>query len=236
MSSFVTSLRHAHRRLVAGVVLALLALVAGPALVAQAANYQFWGYWQLTSGSWAFAQNGPDQTVPADGSVEGWRFAVDDGSGTRKPRVTPTFDQVCAATPAESGKKRVAVVIDAGREADGDGTAKPPAPVVGCAKVATTATGSQVLAAVSTVRVDKGMVCGINGYPAAGCGGEVATLSEAQKAADTPIAFATPTPSATNAAAGSSSGFPVTAVVVVGLAALIVLVVARMRSRSTTEA
>ena len=80
------------------------------------------------------------------------------------------------------------------------------------------------------------MVCGINGYPAAGCGGEVATLSEAQKAADTPIAFATPTPSATNAAAGSSSGFPVAAVVVVGLAALIVLVVARMRSRSTTEA
>ena len=118
----------------------------------------------------------------------------------------------------------------------GDGTAKPPAPVVGCAKVATTATGSQVLAAVSTVRVDKSMVCGINGYPAAGCGGEVATLSDAQKAADSPIAFATPTPSTSASAAGSSSSFPLPAVLGVAVLALVGLLVARMRGRSTNEA
>src|SRR5690242_13169147 len=42
---------------------------------AQAAAYRYWGFYQLTGTTWAFAQKGPDQTVPKDGAVDGWRFA-----------------------------------------------------------------------------------------------------------------------------------------------------------------
>ncbi|MDQ6716573.1 MAG: SCO2322 family protein, partial [Actinomycetota bacterium] len=108
---------------------ALLALLL-PAQAAHAANYQYWGYYQVTNGAWTFSQVGPDKSAPADGSIEGWRFAVDDGSGTnpRTPRALPTFAAVCDTTAAQSGQKRVAVVVDYGRAADGDGTTTPPQP------------------------------------------------------------------------------------------------------------
>ncbi|HVD24065.1 MAG TPA: SCO2322 family protein [Lapillicoccus sp.] len=182
-----------------GVLLALVAglLTAGPA---QAASYQYWGYYQLTDATWTFSQKGAAETNPADGSVEGWRWAITEESGTppRNPRVTPTFDEVCGSAAAESGKKRVGVVLDYGRDVDGDGTT-PPDPVAECAVVPTAATGAEVLAAVATVRTgDGGLVCGIDNYPASGCGGPVATLSDAQKAADTPATLApTATPQAT---------------------------------------
>src|SRR5690348_14339885 len=95
-------------------VAAVLAALVVPAGSASAAAYRYWGYYQLSGTSWQFAPKGPDQTTPADGSVEGWRFAVAGESDTRAPRVTTTFDAVCGDTRAESGKKRVAVVIDYG--------------------------------------------------------------------------------------------------------------------------
>lgn len=233
--------------------LLLLALVAVgtmvavilPAAPASAANYSYWGYYQLANGAWSFSQKGPAETNPTDGAVEGWRWAITDDSGTtpRPPRVTPTFDSVCGSTPAEADKKRVAVVVDYGRAVDGDGTTNPPDPTADCALVPTAATGQEVLAAVATVRTgDGGLVCGIDSYPTSGCGGEVATLSDEQKAADTPVTLApiatpqSPSPSSATpgivptaaqtagpVAAGSStpasSGVPV--VVWVGLAILL---------------
>lgn len=198
-------------RLVLLVVLGAFAALVLPVSAAQAANYQYWGYYQVVGGAWAFSQNGPDKTTPADGSVEGWRWAVDDGTGAtpRPPRALPTFQAVCAATPVEAGKKRVAVVIDFGRPADGDGTTAPPAPVARCASVATAATGAEVLAAVATVRTGTtGLVCGLDGYPASGCGGEVATLSPAQKAPDTPVTIATATATATGGAGTATASPP----------------------------
>ena len=60
-------------------VLATLAglLLAGTvATIAQAEDgYRFWGYYQWSSGQWAFSQKGADAVVPADGAVEGWRHA-----------------------------------------------------------------------------------------------------------------------------------------------------------------
>ncbi|HWI33432.1 MAG TPA: SCO2322 family protein [Lapillicoccus sp.] len=192
----------------------VLALVIGllTAAPASAASYQYWGYYQLTDGAWTFSQKGAAETNPTDGSVEGWRWAITEESGTppRNPRVTPTFDEVCGSAAAESGKKRVGVVLDYGRDVDGDGT-RPPDPVAECAVVPTAATGAEVLAAVATVRTgDAGLVCGIDNYPASGCGGPVATLSEAQKAADTPATLApvaTPqsTPSSATPGAGAAS-------------------------------
>lgn len=208
--------------------LALVAALLGPALGARADIYRYWGYWQLTSGAWAYAQAGPAQTVPADGSVEGWRFAVDDGSGTRTPRVKPTFEQLCGATAAQAGAKRVGVVVDPGRDVDGESAATPPAPTGTCVSVPTAATGSQVLAAAGNARVEKGLVCAISGYPASGCGGAVATLTEAQKAPDTALALAaaTPSPSAVaTAAASSSSTSPVGPIVLAVAAVLLVLLI-----------
>ena len=104
---------------------ALPSLLA-PAGTASAASYRFWGYYQLTGSTWAFATKGPADTAPEDGAVEGWRFAVGDESTPRFPRATPTFGDICGATPAKAGSKRVGVVIDAGRPADAEKGATPP--------------------------------------------------------------------------------------------------------------
>ncbi len=205
------------RAVVLAALTALGALVAVlvPATSASAANYQYWGYYQLTNNAWSFSQKGPAETTPAEGAVEGWRWAIDDGTGAtpRTPRAVVTFDTVCGQVPAESGKKRVAVVVDYGRPADGDASVTPPEPTADCAVVATAATGAEVLASVATVRNDTGgLVCGINDYPATGCGGQVATLTDAQKAADTSVTIgttATPQlPSATSSGLATASVTP----------------------------
>jgi hypothetical protein len=240
-------------------VLTVAGLLLGPAPSASAANYRYWGYWQLTAGSWAFAQKGPDQLVPADGSVEGWRYAVDDGSGTRTPRAVLTFEQLCGSTPTQAGKKRVGLVLDFGRVVDNEAGATPPAPLATCAQVAPAATGAEVLAATTTVRTGNGLVCALGGYPAAGCGGEMATLTDAQKAPDQPVTIAAPgatgpaapaatsstatapatasTATATAAAAsateGSSSGIPLLVWVLLAFAFVVLAGVASRRRRAT---
>jgi len=195
--------------LVAGLLGVFVALV-GPAGQARAANYEYWAYWSLSAGKWTFAQAGPAQTTPADGAVEGWRYSVDDGSGARTPRVTPTFGSLCPTISSPSGTKRVGVVVDYGRAADGDGVTTPPDLQATCVTVPVAATGADVLAAAGiAVRTKDSLVCGIGGYPATGCAPEVPALTEAQKAADTPLTLPTPTPSATPA--GSGSAAPTTA-------------------------
>jgi hypothetical protein len=178
--------------------IALLAVLAGvmvallPNAAANAAAYRYWGYYQLTDGQWSFAQKGPDQTTPADGSVEGWRFAVADESSSRMPRATPTFDDLCSSTKAQEGKKRVGLVIDYGRKADSADGTEPPEPVGKCAVVDTAATGQEVLASVAELRVENKLVCGIDGYPASGCGDEVTTVTPEAQAADQPVDIALP--------------------------------------------
>jgi hypothetical protein len=171
-----------------GVVLATLL----PTAAANAAAYRYWGYYQLTGDTWQFATKGPDQTKPADGAVEGWRFAVGTEDVTRFPRATVTFDEVCGETPAETGNKRVAVVIDYGRAADTEDNTEPPAPVGRCAVVATEASGLEVLSKVADVRSDKALICGIDGFPETGCGDEVKTVSAEAKAADTTVTLELP--------------------------------------------
>jgi hypothetical protein len=142
-------------------------------------------------------------------------------------------------------------VIDAGRPADAEKGATPPAPVAECAVVDAKASGAEVLSAVASVRGDKGLTCAINGYPATGCGGEVKQVPAAAKAADTPVtipvkadAAASPSASATAspapadaAAAGTSSqqGSGVSTGtwvgIVVVLAVLALVAVAALRRR-----
>ncbi len=222
---------HPRRRApVLALVLAVVAVLLGPPASASAANYRYWGYWQLRDGAWAFSQVGPQLSTPADGSVEGWRFAVDDGSGNRTPRAVPTFSQLCGTASAAAGQKRVGVLVDFGRDVDAEGTAAVPGLLATCAVVPSAATGAEVLAAVATVRSENELVCGVQGYPATGCGGEVATLSPAQQAADTPVAL--PTAGATSAPAAASSGSVSPAVAVaVAVAVLVALLLLAARRR-----
>ncbi|MEO7446930.1 MAG: SCO2322 family protein [Humibacillus sp.] len=181
---------------------AFAALTLAPA---QAAAYRYWGFYQLTDSKWAFAQKGPDQTVPADGSVEGWRFAVGDEQSTRLPRAVLTFDELCGTTPAAAGQKRVGLVVDFGRAADAaDASTTPPAPTASCATVPTDGTSTDVLAKAGTLRIEKGLVCAVAGYPTTDCGGEVKSVSAEAKAADTPVTIAAPS-AATSTAATSTA-------------------------------
>jgi hypothetical protein len=220
-------------------VLSLLAglLIAGTAATtAQAEDgYRFWGYYQWSGSQWAFAQKGSDVVVPADGAVEGWRYAVG-GAKPRVPRAAGDFDAICGPTAAEAGKKRVALVIDPGTPSDSATGEAPPATGT-CVVTDQKATGAKILAAVGKVRIEKGLTCGIAGYPASGCGDPVKNIKV--PATDTPIKLqigapvgsattptptAAPTPQTTQSPAlTTDSGAPwggivIAAVVVVALA------------------
>jgi len=163
----------------------LLVTLAGPA---QAAAYRYWAYYTWTDGAWTFATAGPDQTNPADGAVEGWRFAITTEAGSpRVPRADGDFDAICATTEAAAGKKRVAVVLDAGLAEESPDGSQPPAARGACALVDEAASGAQVLAAVSTARVEGGLVCSLDDYPSEGCGEEVETEPPADPDAEVPL-------------------------------------------------
>lgn len=218
----------------AALLAALFTAFVAPTGTAQAAAYRFWGYNQLKGGSWAYAQKGPAQMTPKDGSVEGWRFALGDGKTPRFPRATPTFAEICGDTPVAAGHKRVAVVIDYGRPADAPTGAKPPAARAACASVDTAATGADVLAAVAGVRMnDKGLTCGIDGYPPKGCGDTVKTIPAAARAADQPVTLAKAgSTGQSQSTGGVSIGTWVGIAVVIVVAAAVIALALRRRRRA----
>jgi hypothetical protein len=210
------------------------------AVAAQAESYRFWGYYHWSGSGWEFYQFGPDQVTPTDGSVEGWRFAVTGEAAPRPPRTQGDFELICGATPAEQGAKRVAVVIDYGTEADADGGTKPAAPRGACAVVPPAATGAEVLSAVSQQRVEGGLVCALDGYPATGCGGLVEQTAPTGPEKPVTLALppgagtASPEPTTTSAAEADDdeSSIPVVIGIAAAAAAVVALVVgATMQSR-----
>jgi hypothetical protein len=231
----------AHRivRLVLGLLAGLL-LAGTVATTAQAEDgYRFWGYYQWSGGQWAFSQKGSDAVVPADGAVEGWRYAVG-GAKPRVPRAAGDFEAICGKTPAETGKKRVALVVDPGTPEDAI-SGETPGPATGtCVVTDVKATGAKILAAVAPVRIEKGLTCGIAGYPAKGCGDQVKNINV--PATDEPTQLqikpavgstAAPTPSPA-ASSGSDGDAPWTGIIVaVVVAALLTgggVVLSRRRS------
>lgn len=215
-------------------------LLAGTATTAAHAEdgYRFWGYYQWSGGKWAFAPKGPDEVVPADGAVEGWRFAVAPQSIVRTPRAPGDFEAICKAAPAESGKKRVALVIDSGLPEDAT-TGTPPAPKGVCVVTAPTSTGAKVLAAAAEVRIEKGLTCAIDGYPATGCGDSVknvnvpATDAPVQLQIAAPVGSTAPAPAASTSAADSNESSAWKTIVPVAIIVLLLaggaLVITRRR-------
>jgi hypothetical protein len=157
------------RRLLATTLTLLIASAFGTADSAMASSgYKFWNYFHADGGQWEFADTGAESYIPADGSVEGWRYGVSDGVRGRQPRTVPDFNAVCADSPPDSREKRVAVVIDFGVSEEAPTGERPPTPVGACAVVPTGFNGEQVLQSVADVRIDA-LVCGISGYPPTGC-------------------------------------------------------------------
>ncbi|MFC1400221.1 MULTISPECIES: SCO2322 family protein [Streptacidiphilus] len=187
---------------VAGLLATVLFLVLAAVTPASASSYRYWSFWQGSAGSWTYQQSGPNTYRPADGSVDGWRFGISvDSSSAAKPGATPDFATACAGTPAVSGKKRVAVVIDYGVAGDvpAGSTLPRSTPFTTCAVLSTDATSAQLLAQVAPpLRYDSnGILCAIGGYPTTGCG-EIVTGTAAGGAT-------TAAPSATGKAAPAKS-------------------------------
>ncbi|MFF7718871.1 SCO2322 family protein [Streptomyces luteogriseus] len=155
--------------------LASLLLCAG-AGQAQAAGYRYWSFWERDGEHWVYATQGPSLARPSDGDVQGFRFAVsEDSASATRPRGTADFATICAKTPAQDGRKRVALVIDFGTPADAPGGETPPAARTACARVSPDATTAEALAAVAKpLRYDtNALLCAISGYPEKGCGEQV---------------------------------------------------------------
>ncbi|MFE2556082.1 SCO2322 family protein [Streptomyces sp. NPDC059352] len=186
-----------------GAFLTLFAVAAAPA---QAAGYRYWSFWESDGGKpWAYATQGPATARPADGDAIGFRFAISKGtSDTSRPSVAPDFPGICAGVEKKDGTKRIAVVVDFGGPQDAPpGETLPEKPVrVGCAQVREDATGAEALAEVAKpLRYDgAAMLCGITGYPARGCGEQVAENGEA------PASPVAPTAPGSASASGSASG------------------------------
>ncbi|WP_405581791.1 SCO2322 family protein [Streptomyces sp. NBC_01092] len=156
--------------------LAALVLLTGAAQAAQAAGYRYWSFWERQGDTWIYATQGPSLARPSDGDVQGFRFAVsEDSKDATQPRGAAEFAVICARTPAEDGRKRVALVIDFGTAADAPSGETPPARRTACARVAPDATTAEALAAVAKpLRYDSNaLLCAITGYPQKGCGDQV---------------------------------------------------------------
>ncbi|MFJ9564881.1 SCO2322 family protein [Streptomyces fuscichromogenes] len=167
----MTAVRRAALLLLAA--LTWCATVAGPAA---ATGYRYWSFWERDGARWTYATQGPSTARPADGSVEGFRFAVsEDSADASRPRGTAEFGTICAGTPAVGGRKRVALVVDFGTPADASPGEKPPVRRTACAVVAEDATAAEALAtAAKPLRYDtNALLCAIGGYPERGCGEKV---------------------------------------------------------------
>ncbi|MFI7300311.1 SCO2322 family protein [Streptomyces sp. NPDC050121] len=166
------------RRTLPPLLLTLTFLLLATAAQAHAAGYRYWSFWDRAGDQWTYATQGPSTARPADGDVQGFRFAVSaDSQDASQPRGTASFAAICAKTPAQDGTKRVALVIDFGTTADAPSGESPPSPSprTACARVAPDATTAEALAAVAKpLRYDtNALLCAISGYPRTGCGEQV---------------------------------------------------------------
>ncbi|MFG3542247.1 SCO2322 family protein [Streptomyces clavifer] len=197
---------------------------------AHAAGYRYWSFWEGDGGrNWTYATQGPSLVRPDDGAVQGFRFSVSqDSQDSAQPRRAPDFGAVCAGTPAKDGLKRIALVIDPGTAADAPDGGTPPPLRTACARVAPDASTAEALASVAKpLRYDSSaMLCAISGYPASGCGEQVAGDSGGADSGGADSDATDPGGSAPASAADGDSGGGPSAGVLTGIGAVLLLGVA----------
>ena len=160
---------------------ALFLTLAATSVQAQAVGYRYWSFWDYDNGRWTYATQGPSTARPYDGDVQGFRFSVsEDSQDSAKPRGYASFAVICARTPAQEGRKRVALVIDFGTAADAPSGETPPARRTACARVPSDGTTAEALASVAKpLRYDTdALLCAIAGYPEKGCGEQVSAAKK----------------------------------------------------------
>lgn len=223
------------RRYTMAAVLTVAIGIVVPAAVlpatSHAAAYRYWSYWLGSERGWAYANVGPAFRVPADGTVEGWRFSVSGAEGNHAPSFAADFDAVCGDTNAVDGRKRVAVIVDPGLTSHAPEGEQPPGSWAMCVVAEPRATGYDVLRSVATVRAERGLICGIGGYPARGCADVLAaptpTKTPSPSAPASPDATRSPRPTPSKSATaapvatpGTTASLPSTAPTPQGTAAM----------------
>lgn len=175
---------------VAGALLAVASVAT--ASPSSAATYRYWSYWLASGSGWTYSSWGPASLTPADGSVEGWRFGMGEGTSGAglSPRSAPDFDRICAGTPASEGTKRVAIIIDPGLADHAPDGEFPAGAWAMCVTAPPKATGFDILREAASVRTQQGMVCGLAGYPAREC----AVIVDTPSTAPSPTPTASPSP------------------------------------------
>lgn len=136
---------------------------------AQATSYRYWTYWLGSDSGWSFSNLGPAFRTPADGSVEGWRFAVTQTVGGAPPRAAASFNDICGDTPAVADRKRVALIVDPGSPSDAPPGENGGAAWASCVVAAPNATGFDILTAKISVRTQRGLICALGTFPATEC-------------------------------------------------------------------
>lgn len=218
------------RRAVAITILVIAGVVVAMAGPAHAAAYRYWTYWHGGTGTWAFATAGPASAIPADGSVEGWRFAVTTtaGQSADAPAQSPSFEDICGTTAPVDDRKRVALVIDPGPASIAPVGQTPPPPTTACVVAETDATGYEVLRSVATVGTDGGLICSIGDYPTGECAPVIEEPVPPTASATSTAMQPTEAPAAQNSSQ-QSSGVPWITVAVIALVTGIGLVLWRRR-------
>ena len=217
--------------------LGLGALVAGTGSAQAATGYKYWNYFHVKNGTYVFATTGSSGYTPKDKSVEAYRYGLSTASSGLKPRTAPTtypFAKICAGVHAGSGKKRVGLLLDFGTRADAPSGQSPPRPRAACAVVPAKATGQEVLETAAKVRAQKGLVCGVDGYPASGCSVTVKNPPGTQQQQNVSFRLPKVTGSSHTAHEAGGSGVPwvlIAVIVIVILLAGAALALARRRVR-----
>jgi hypothetical protein len=239
--------RRSARVLITALLLPLLTglfLALGSGTANAATGYKYWNYFHVQDGKYVFAKTGPSGFKPANGSVEAYRYGLSSTANGITPRTdasTYSIDDICAGSKMETGQKRVGVLIDYGTAKDAAAGEKPPEPRAACAVVANNANGQQVLDAVTDVRTEKTLICGVDGYPVKSCS---LTVKNAPKATtDQNVDFAMPASSKGESSStkpvkgdseqGGGISWPLVAVVVVVIALVVGGLLLARRNRAT---
>jgi hypothetical protein len=122
---------------------------------------------------------GPSVEVK-DGDVEGWTFVFSNNDiPAVSPMMEPDFATLCGETSETAGKIRVGLVVDFGAANIAPSGETPREFFSDCVVVPQGSIGLDVLKAALDVRAgDSGLICGIAGYPAEECGGEIDAPAE----------------------------------------------------------
>jgi hypothetical protein len=224
-------------------VLTSLFVAAGTGTAHAADGYKYWNYFHVKGDSFVFATTGPGGYKPANGSVEAYRYGLSSTASGLPPRTdakTYSIDKICAGTKASTGQKRVGVLIDYGTKQDAAAGETPPKPQGRCAVVPASANGQQVLDAVTDVRIEKNLVCGINGYPVTTCSVTVKNPPKAATAANVSFVMpasakgATTSPSTTNGESDQGGiNWPIVVVILVVVLLVAAALLLLRRNRTT---